>query len=466
MTSRTDPDTVVSEIEGTIIVLDGLASFGIMEVRIRTVRRRLVSLYEHWLTIQSHLPPCTELAVGIDQRSTDHPSHARFAGRPRVFVNLDLVELLRSVGYTWDQVSKALMVGRTTIWRRIRDAGITLTKYSDISDSSLDERVLQILGHHPHCGQVLIRSMLESQGVHIQRQRLRECVQRVDPEHCMSRWREPVIRRTYCVPGPNSLWHVDTHHSLIRWRCVIHGCIDGYSRLVLYLKCANNNRSDTALQLFVSATLAYGIPSRVRSDKGGENYGICEFMLQARGTERHSHIAGKSTHNQRIERLWRDVFRCVASTFHSLFYYLEDVGLLDPVNDIDLFLLHFVFLPRINHCLQEFLGGWNRHPLRTEHNWSPRKIWLNGMIDPANRGLSGVRDICEDVPNNVEYFGVDEEGPLPLDDVDRVEVPETPVPVSNTQLEELQQCVEQGDDNFGIETFVRARQLLSAMGVY
>jgi len=30
------------------------------------------------------------------------------------------------------------------------------------------------------------------------------------------------------IPG----WHMDGHHSLIRWR--IHGCIDGYSRLVLY----------------------------------------------------------------------------------------------------------------------------------------------------------------------------------------------------------------------------------------
>ncbi len=73
--------------------------------------------------------------------------------------------------------------------------------------------------------------------------------------------------------------------------------------------------------MFVPATCEYGVPSRVRSDKGGENYGVCEYMQLIRGTGRRSHIAGKSTHSQRIERLWRNVFRCAASTFLTLFYY-------------------------------------------------------------------------------------------------------------------------------------------------
>ncbi|KAF8800927.1 hypothetical protein BYT27DRAFT_7042469, partial [Phlegmacium glaucopus] len=37
-------------------------------------------------------------------------------------------------------------------------------------------------------------------------------------------------RRSYQVPRPNALWHIDGHHKLIAWGIVIHGVADGYSR--------------------------------------------------------------------------------------------------------------------------------------------------------------------------------------------------------------------------------------------
>ena len=50
---------------------------------------------------------------------------------------------------------------------------------------------------------------------------------------------------------------------IIRYKLVIHAGIDGFSRLVTFIRCADNNRAKTVLENFVSATHQYGIPSPI-----------------------------------------------------------------------------------------------------------------------------------------------------------------------------------------------------------
>ena len=40
------------------------------------------------------------------------------------------------------------------------------------------------------------------------------------------------------------------------------------------------NRAETGLQLFVDGVRKYGLPNRVRGDRGDENVGVANFMLE------------------------------------------------------------------------------------------------------------------------------------------------------------------------------------------
>lgn len=47
-----------------------------------------------------------------------------------------------------------------------------------------------------------------------------------------------------------------------RWKIVVHGGVDGYTRFPVYLRAGTKNTAATVLGLFQQAVAEYGLPSR------------------------------------------------------------------------------------------------------------------------------------------------------------------------------------------------------------
>jgi hypothetical protein len=155
-------------------------------------------------------------------------------------------------------------------------------------------------------------------------------------------------------------------------------------------------------------------PLALRTDKGGENQQVARFMLNVREvsnphinipavfvandmpstTNHNTHqtiymdnstenniilfpsvVVGRSVHNERIERLWNDIFKDVTQFYKDLFEYIEMRYQIDFSSDlVAKYCLHYFFLVRINQSLERCKEAWNLHPIRTEKHKSPYQL--------------------------------------------------------------------------------------------
>ncbi|XP_035661675.1 uncharacterized protein LOC118405929 [Branchiostoma floridae] len=385
-------------------------------------------------------------------------------GRPRKHITEEQVSYLRELGFTWLKIAELLGVSFSTLKRRQREFDLGGKNYTEITNEELDMAVIGLKRLLPNHGENYLWGTLKSQGIYVSRQRLRDSIHRVDPINTALRWFLTTSRRTYHVPCPNALWHIDSHMKLIRWGFVFQGGIDGFSRTIVYLVCNTNNRAATVYKAFRLAVAQWGVPARVRSDYGMENTKVALYMLIKRGVEKNPFLTGKSTHNQRIERLWREVHRCIVEVWRSLFHSMESEGMLDPSNPLHLFCLHFVFCPRINITVDAFVDGFNSHKVRTAHNLSPRQLWVEGIMRLWHSGRSAIKNILEEQIDEQTY-GIDWEGPVPeLQVHNNVDVPRG-LDVSGEQQRALRARIDPLDfvDIYDTSQYLQALYIMSHM---
>ena len=166
----------------------------------------------------------------------------------------------------------------------------------------------------------------------------------------------------------------------------------------MYLKCSSNNRANTVFNLFVTACNNIGIPSRVRSDSGGENVLVATFMSLYHGVGWGSHIAGTSVHNTTRGLSVSGEMSCT-SLFYHLFHSLEDCGLLDPESDIHLLCLAVCVSAKNKQIVPTFGGNHgNQHPLTSCNCMTPQQLWMRGMLQNIHSGYTAVNDFLSNIP--------------------------------------------------------------------
>ena len=58
---------------------------------------------------------------------------------------------------------------------------------------------------------------------------------------------------------------------------------------------------------------------------------------------------------------------------------MERSGYLDPLNEVDLYCLHYIYEPLINKCITEFKESWNNHSMSTEGSMSPHQLFFSPL---------------------------------------------------------------------------------------
>lgn len=264
-------------------------------------RASLLIVEANNLILRLHAVIDTSVDTTVDYQLQPIQVHAG-RGRPRKELDPQLLKQALDLRFTLKEMSEmfgtqGVSIGPRSIRRRLvetheRQPWEPSNAFSPISDQQLGDQLEKLIAAQPHAGINMLLGGLRSRGIYVQRDRLEEIRRIRYPAREMVQTNAFPTRDKYHVAGPNSVWHHDGQHGLVNFGIVIHAFVDGFSRTITGIQASTNNLAQTVLALFLLAVSLYGLPSRLRGDRGGENVEVAREITRLRGAGRGSYLWG------------------------------------------------------------------------------------------------------------------------------------------------------------------------------
>lgn len=204
------------------------------------------------------------------------------------------------------------------------------------------------------CGYRWMHQRCIQNGLVVTQATVRVTLQELDPEGVEYRKRKRLHRRKYFSKGPNYVWHIDAYDKLKPYGIAISGCIDGFSRRIIWLIAGRTASNPKVIGgYYINAVKEIGgCPRRVRFDCGTENLYVEKFQQIFRESPADnfdttfgdkSFMYGTSQSNQRIEAWWSILRKHSAQFWMNLFQELRENGHFSG-SELDKSLIQFCFL--------------------------------------------------------------------------------------------------------------------------
>ena len=283
----------------------------------------------------------------------------------------DIIELLQKFDGT--------VISIRTLHRILRESGLKRRSFQ-LSTKEIVEHVRREIDKGENRGYRSIYTRLINSGIQISSNTVRLAIKEIDPCGVEERLSKRLKRRKYRTNGPNEVWHIDGNDKLKPFGFCIHGCIDGFSRKMIWLEVSDTNKDPYVIASYFTESIKKLslVPQKVRGDKGTENVNVCgiqrflrrDHLDQSSGYN--SFLYGKSVSNQRIEQWWSHLKRHTTQSWIDYFKDMRDIGTYDDTNKIHVEALKFCYYGVIKNELNNVKNDWNHHKIRkSRHAESP-----------------------------------------------------------------------------------------------